>query len=675
MSTQVVSELILYNHGYGYIPAGMVNMNKMRFITCLICFGAIVILSGCGTRGSETATSGTTPGQETPQTSLSPTPAPQKTLTICLGEEPSSLYLYDKLNASARSVLAAVYDGPIDSNSYSYQAVILKKLPNLEDGDALLEPVTVKTGDKVVDASGQPVTLAAGTLLYPSGCSMEECAITYDGTSEIEMDQMVVNFTLLPGLTWSDGEALTVDDSVYSYELASDPDTQSSKFLVEHTQSYEAVDELTVQWLGIPGYMDPAYFTNFWTPAPRHAWKSYTSAELPQVNEAAKYPLGWGPYVIVQWLPGEPIHLVKNPHFFRAGGGLPNFDDLFFRIVPDPSLAISLLIAGTCDVLDPGIALDNQVDLLKAFDANQQLKVKFSTSMNLEQLDFGIKPASYDNGFNLAEGDRPDIFADKRTRQAIAMCLDRQKVVDEVLFGLSEVPASFIPNGHPLYDPNVIVHPHDAQAGGRLLDEAGWKDQDNDPLTPRQAIGVAGVPDGTYLKVGYLTTGALQRRQVSEILINSMAECGIQVGIQYLDPIDLYRVGSSDPLFGRKFDLTEFALASTGLEPPCSWYLSTEIPSQKNNWMGINFSGYNDPFYDTACQMARTNLGQEVPLDVFYADAQRIFSEDLPVIPLYWQVKVGAARVGLCGFWLNPTAASSLWNIEKYSISSNCPGE
>ena len=644
-------------------------MNNLRHYVCLICLAAILLLSGCAASLPGTTTAAPTEALATLSASLTPTPAPQTTLTVCLGDEPTSLYMYGNLGASARSILAAVYDGPIDSNSYAYQPVILQKLPSLENGDALLEKVTVKAGDKVVDASGAPVTLAAGKIVHPSGCSQADCAIIYDGSSEIEMDQLVVTFTLLPGLTWSDGKPLTSADSVYSFEISSSPDTPGSKYLVEHTQAYEAVDDLSVQWWGKPGYLDPAYFTNFWTPAPRHAWKSYTSAELPQVDAVAKTPLGWGPYVIVQWLSGESIHLVKNTRYFRTDQGLPRFDDLVFRFVSDPSLAISDLIAGTCDLLDPGMSLDDQVGLLKAFDSNQQLKVKFSTSMNLEQLDFGIQPASYDDGFNLAQGDRPNIFGDKRSRQAIAMCLDRQKVVEVVLAGLSEVPSSFIPSGHPLYDPDVTSYAHDTQAGARLLEEVGWKDQDNNPLTPRQALGIPGIPDGTLLKLGYKTTGALQRRQVSEILVNSLLQCGVGVDLQYMDPLDLYRVGVGQPLFGRRFDLAEFALASTGLEPPCNWYESSKIPSKTNNWLGINFSGYSDPIYDSACQVDRTSLAT----DASYADVQEMFSDDLPVIPLYWQVKVGASRVGLCGFWPDPTAASSLWNIEKYSISSSCP--
>ncbi|HEB64893.1 MAG TPA: hypothetical protein ENJ02_05055, partial [Chloroflexi bacterium] len=111
------------------------------------------------------------------------------------------------------SVLEAVFDGPIDARSFDYQPIILEKLPSLADGDAVIQQVTVKEGDKVVDANGSPAELAAGVMIVPSGA---EDPIEYEG-GEVTMDQMVVTFKLLPDLKWSDGEPLTAADSVYSF--------------------------------------------------------------------------------------------------------------------------------------------------------------------------------------------------------------------------------------------------------------------------------------------------------------------------------------------------------------------------------------------------------------------------------------------------------------------------
>ena len=213
-------------------------------IICGLILG-LVFLVACGQKIPPVPTSTPTP---TKQSTPSATPVPPRLLTVCLGQEPVSLYPVDNPSTAARSVLAAIYDGPIDTNSYGYQPVILKRIPNIKNGDAQLFIKSFYIGDEVVDASGTPVTLEVGVKIHPAGCREDACAIVYDGKSEVQMDQMQVTFSMLAGLTWSDGQPLTAEDSVYAYQVAADPSTSGSKYLVDSTQSYEAVDKSTVQW-------------------------------------------------------------------------------------------------------------------------------------------------------------------------------------------------------------------------------------------------------------------------------------------------------------------------------------------------------------------------------------------------------------------------------------------
>ena len=129
------------------------------------------------------------------------------------------------------------------------------------------------------------------------------------------MDQMVVTFTLLEDLMWSDGEPLTSADSLYSYQLAADPNTPASKYVIDRTASYEAADDLTVQWWGLPGYIDPDYYTNFWMPLPQHAWSEFPAADLQNLRFPDTSRLA-GPHIIDEWEAGKSIHLVKNLNYF-----------------------------------------------------------------------------------------------------------------------------------------------------------------------------------------------------------------------------------------------------------------------------------------------------------------------------------------------------------------------
>ena len=91
------------------------------------------------------------------------------TLVVCLGQEPDSLYPYGTNMSAAKSVLQAVYDGPFDNINFDYQPVILEKIPNLADGDAVLEPIPVNPGDLIIDADGNLTPLETGLRVRPSG--------------------------------------------------------------------------------------------------------------------------------------------------------------------------------------------------------------------------------------------------------------------------------------------------------------------------------------------------------------------------------------------------------------------------------------------------------------------------------------------------------------------------
>ena len=206
-----------------------------------------------------------------PPATATPLPPPPKTLIVCLAEEPSSLYLYGDGGPSASRVLEAIYDGPIDLLSYAYQPVILEALPNLGQGSASIQPVTAVSGDIYLNPStGLPENLKPGKPYVPAGCEQTSCLRTFQG-GEVEMDQMQAVFRLLPGILWSDGETVKASDSVFSYKLDGEVATPSFKYLFDRTASYVALDDLSVEWTGIPGFIDPEYQGNFWSPLPEHA--------------------------------------------------------------------------------------------------------------------------------------------------------------------------------------------------------------------------------------------------------------------------------------------------------------------------------------------------------------------------------------------------------------------
>lgn len=623
------------------------------------------ILAACQPAEPEVIVQTVEVGGETMVVTATPEPAmeEEKTIVVCQGQEPDTLYPWGGSMLAAAHIQHAVYDGTSESQnvtplSYDFQPVTIEKLASLSDGDAVINTVTVSEGDRVLTDGDEPVTLAAGHMIRPAGCRTSDCAVEFDGTP-VEMDQMAVTTVFKEGLTWEDGTPVKASDSVFSFNLALDPDTPNpSRYTEERTATYEAIDDRTVVWTGLPGMIDATYFLNHWIPLPEHELGSMTAAEIVESEEASRTPMSFGPFMVTEWVSGSHITAVKNPYYYRADEGLPKVDKVIYRFIgEEPNPAIAALVAGECDILTQDVHLDDQIDLLIEMEEQGALVPSIVTGTVWEHVDFGINPVD--------TYDRPDFFEDVRTRQAIAMCLDRQSYVDAVTFGRSEVIHSYIPKEHPAYNPDVKQWPYDPAAGNALLEEVGWVDSDGDGI--REASGVEGVPDGTPLAFKWQSTTATMRITYMQIAKENLAECGIDLTLENLPAGQYFADGPEGPLFGRHFDLGSFAWL-TGVEPPCDLYLTVQWPSEESGWAGQNDPGFTDAEYDAACSAALQSLKGTDAYMENHLLAQEIFAEQLPVVPLFLRLKLAANRPEITGFIMDPTSNSSLWNMENFDI-------
>ena len=601
------------------------------------------------------------------EATASPTSLPARLLTICLVNEPRSLFLYDAVSNSEKSVLEAVYDGPIDIKGFTASPVILENIPSLAGGDAQLQSVAVNSGDLIVDSDGNLTNLDQGVVYRPSGCTELACNQAYSGTDPVQMDQLVVHFKLLPGLQWSDGVPLTAADSVYSYEVARSLSPAALPVQVNRTSSYKALDDLNVEWMGVPGFMDGLYQTKFFSPLPQHAWVSIPVNELSSNEASSQKPLGWGPYIIDEWVPGDHISLHANPLYFRADESLPNFDNLVYRFVADNSEALSAVLAGECDLVDQAAGLESDTAALIQLRDAGSISLSFQAASAWDLLELDIAPLS---------PDRPVFFASKEVRQAVALCIDRQALVESLSGGQMQVADLYVPSDHPLYNPEAKHYSYDTQAASDQLASAGWLDTDNDVSTPRIAQSVTGIADGTSFTIQYLTSDDAEHQVAALLIQANLKQCGIQADIS-LQPVQQYLASGPDgPVFGREFDLAQFAWM-TAVEPPCSLYLTNEIPgpypTYPIGWGGVNASGYSNPEYDRACLEAINSLPDMPQHTQMHAGTQVIFAEDLPAIPLYWHYRAVVGRPDLCGLPQQSGAESILSDLELFNYGEGCP--
>ncbi len=630
-----------------------------------------LVLGGCSTPTEVDVPLTFVPTLKPTATEIAPTPEPPppKTLIVCLNQEPASLFLYSDtyLRGDAyfetNAILQAIYDGPFDIVDYEVQPVILERLPDLQTGeDVILEQVTLRDGDVYLNPETLlPDVLAIGKPYLPSGCYDLDCMEDYQG-GDVTTDRMEVDFHILPGVMWSDGEPLTAADSVFSFELDRQFAT-TTKYLVDRTYEYQALDDLTVRWVGIPGFFDKEYGMNFWSPLPRHALRGYSTADLVEAEETNLRPIGWGPYMIDEWRVGEEILMQANPNYFRFPEGLPKFDFLIYRFIGgDVNSAVQQLLTGECDLLDESLLPDEALPALLNLQQEGRLKLAWSSSAELERFDFNLTPIG-------GEGSQP-LFADVRTRRALASCIDRQRIIDEILFGMSVVPDTFLSPSHPDHADGLETITYDVQQATTALDEIGWIDDDESPDTARVAMGVPGIRGGTPLSFTYLTTEGYFHQAVADQLQQDWASCGVQMEIVFEDPYSITTAWPDGPVFSGGFDVVGWSWPDW-TSPLCEMFAAREIPSTENPF-GSNASGFNDPDYNLACDMILLGLpGSEAYLQAVRT-TQEIFSREIPALPLYLKPRVVAHVNEVCGVKVDPLTSSVLWGLEGYDLAESC---
>lgn len=592
-------------------------------------------------------------------------PSSEKIMTICFAGEPSSL-LWPQDDLVTDAAMEAMQEPLIDALNYGYRANLVEKLPSLADGDATLQEVTISEGARFVDAASDRVlTLTQGMTesFALNQLEGEPLAIQQWDGSPLTTVQQSAQWTLIEGLTWEHGRPVTAGDSVFAFNMALDPNYSGPDlFVAERTATYEALDQRTMRWTGLPGLFDPTFFINVWNPQPSHLYGTLSWAEIQRDEQANRAPLSYGPYKIVEWIPGESITLSPNQYYLR---GQPPLDSVVIRFVPnDANQIVAQLASGECDLGLQDAGFEESLPLLRGFEEQGLLRVETVIGMVFEHLDFNLQPAEGYAGAaaTLRDNQGGLLFQNADFRRAIAHCLDRQALIDQATNGGGFFQHTYVPANHPLHPGDEAITTYygvSPDTGRALLGGLGWTDTDGDGLLDDGA--------GTRLIFDLATRQNPLREAATQIIQAQLRDhCGIEVNVQMLGA-EFFAEGPEGPLFGRAYDMAEFAWL-TDAEPPCNLYLSSEVPSEANGWGASNSTGFANPAFDAACAAALNALDPEEKA-ARHTEAMRIWTDQLPSIPLFARAKITVFRPEVEGVILDATNNTELWNIENFDVN------
>ncbi|HKX31584.1 MAG TPA: ABC transporter substrate-binding protein [Blastocatellia bacterium] len=416
---------------------------------------------------------------------------------------------------------------------------------------------------------------------------------------EASPDYRVFTFYLRPGVKFHNGQPLTARDVQYTFETMLDKNFQSKK-KVEFVNSLAAVevkDDRTVVFRchepfpGFPNAIIPIGIIPVGT------------SEL-----QAQRPVGTGPFKFESYTEDQEVVLSSYADYF---GGAPAIKHLRVKIIPDNSTREGELLKGSVDL---AINADFDPVTVEGLKQAAGLQVEVVDGTNLTHM-----------GINLQD----PILKDQRVRQALALAIDREALIRDVLRGQARIAYSALPPSQWAYEPEVEKYPYDPNRAKQLLDQAGRPEKDGQPR----------------LTLSLKTSTVSISRTIAVAMQSQLRKVGIALDLQSLER-NKFTQDLSDGNFQLYLNITV-----GGNQSPDFFKFAYSSKSFPPN--GQNRSRYDNPKVDQLLVEAQT-ADRERQKQIF-SQIQKTLAVELPQIYLWYPSTIVVHRARVGGLKIEPS--------------------
>ncbi len=464
---------------------------------------------------------------------------------------------------------------------------------------------------------------------------------------------MDVTWNLRDDVVWADGEPVTVDDVIFTWDAIMDPETGIWVAGVDYTDSLEKIDDHT--FVVHYNYVYPAYLTQFggeqmfiW---PEH----YCDASQGfGAWDCAREPLSSGPYLLQEWETGDHMTFVSNPNYFEEGK--PGIGQVVVRIVPEMSVRKTMMIEGDAD-LDMWPA-EPMIDELKDVP-NVNVSISPTTRWVMRLFPNQAAKGSTDP----VENPHP-IFSDVRVRQAVRLAIDVDAIAQDIFNGYP-VPVWTELFRPPYVCDNIPRPKYDPDGAMALLEEAGWIDQDGDGV--RECHGCLNAEEGYAMQIELITYAEYgEPLELTHQLVGEMlGAIGFDVELTMVEGSILWADHESGGIEQQgNFDLNLWDDGYPGVDPTdFLWeFYYSEAAEPDYGWNVVRW--FNEDF-DALLDEAYT-LDEAYRQEVFCQMAE-LLEEELPSILLFSTIEASSHSTRLDGVQATVNDIVT-WNVADWKI-------
>lgn len=413
------------------------------------------------------------------------------------------------------------------------------------------------------------LALLAVLALLVAACGDDEGAETTTTAAE-------TTTTAAGETTTTAGETTTTAGTAFEPLSYSAPDcTYGGEF-----QTIEAVDELTVRFtLCFPdvAFRSKVAFSAFGIQSSDYLEQTGGGGDALVGN-----PIGTGPYKMEEWQRGSQLVLTRNDDYWGAPAIAQT---VVFRWSTEAAQRLVELQSGQVDAID-NVGPEDFTTV--EGDPNLQLIVR--DPLNIFYIGMNNTFPPLDN---------------EQVRQALAMAIDRERIVENFYPPGSSVATQFLPAAIPGYDPNITWYPYDPQAAKDLLAAAGYADGFDLELSYRDVVR------------GYLPQPAV----VAQDIQAQLAEIGVNVTLNVMESGAFIDASDAGEL--------PFHLLGWGADyPDATNFLDYHFGTGASDQFGNKFEDI------TSLLTQAGQLSDQTERDVLYAQVAELIKQHVPMIPV-----------------------------------------
>ncbi len=463
-----------------------------------------------------------------------------------------------------------------------------------------INPILAQKND--IDSDLSSIVYSSLLKLNSEGKLVNDLAESY----EIGEDNLTYTFHIKKGVKWhskkdsgDEKKELTVDDIIYTIQTIQNPEFNSSLRANWTGIGTKKIDDYTIQFILRNSY---APFLNNLTFGilPKHLWSKIKTNNF-TLAEYNFRPVGSGPYIFKQLAKDTEGKIISfelevNNDYYGQKPFIKKLIFLFFQNEDDLIQAFNRKGINGINYLSP----ENMEKIIDLEDSNiQRLKI----------------PRYFAIFFNQTKN---KALSDEEVRLALSYAVDKNRLIQEILYGEGSSSNSPIPSQLLGYNPNIKIYDYAQEHAKNILDTAGWIDTDEDGIREKEDVKI---------EFTLVIPNQNELRETGKLIQQMWKEIGVAVEIKEV-PTETNELSDSY-IKPREYEAVLVAqILNYDPDPFAFWH-----SSQKKE-TGLNLSLYDNPEIDKILEEARQEINSEARAEK-YMKFQELLIEDVPAIFLY----------------------------------------